>query len=407
MAIGVLLLAGLGIGLIAAKKWRRESVDAVVTKTNPAVLWMFEPPERGAIVSTPLVLRDRIYFGIIRDRGLSTAGAVYCLDAETGSVIWTFDDDGAMQQIYSSPRLADGRLYIGEGMHGNFSCKLYCLDATSGHKHWDFLATGHIESTPCVADGKAFFGAGDDGIYCLNCMTHAKLWQFQRAMHIDASPTVRGGHLFASSGTSRTYQRTAIFCLDTRDGDRIWEVPTGLAAWAGPAVEGDELFVGLGNGRILRPPQPPEKPAGAVLCLDAKSGHERWRFNDCDAVFNQPVISAGRVFFGSRDGGCYCLDRNNGKLAWRADAGGTLTARVAVSDDVVYCAAENGRVTCLDADAGTRRWVFDLASRTGTQARLFAAPVVVRKPDGARSVYVAAELANSVSSAAVLYCLQD
>src|ERR1051326_8692822 len=81
------------------------------------VVWTFEAPERGAIVSSPLVAGEQIYVGVIRDVGFLPLGAVYCLDRATGKIRWQFDDDGAMQQTASSPCLADGRLYIGEGMH--------------------------------------------------------------------------------------------------------------------------------------------------------------------------------------------------------------------------------------------------------------------------------------------------
>src|SRR5712692_11324806 len=46
------------------------------------VVWTFEQVERGAIVSSPLVAGDRLYVGAIRDAGLSTSGAVYCLNRE-------------------------------------------------------------------------------------------------------------------------------------------------------------------------------------------------------------------------------------------------------------------------------------------------------------------------------------
>src|SRR5262245_54705621 len=56
------------------------------------VLWTFEPVERGAILSSPLVIDDRIFVGVIHDIGLSSIGAVYCLDRLTGKEIWKFDD---------------------------------------------------------------------------------------------------------------------------------------------------------------------------------------------------------------------------------------------------------------------------------------------------------------------------
>src|SRR5262249_10140114 len=87
------------------------------------VAWTFEPRQRRAIISAPLVHDDRVFVGVIRDGALSSSGAVYCLDRGLGKVLWSFDAGGQMQHMYSSPCLADGRLYVGEGMHGNLTCK--------------------------------------------------------------------------------------------------------------------------------------------------------------------------------------------------------------------------------------------------------------------------------------------
>jgi outer membrane protein assembly factor BamB len=146
-----------------------------------------------------------------------------------------------------------------------------------------------------------------------------------------------------------------------------------------------------------------------LLCLDAATGKELWRFDDCDAVFSQPT-NAEHVLFGSRDGGCYCLDQRIGHVVWRADVGGPVTARVTQANDVIYCASENGRIHSFDVADGRSRWVFDLTARTGMRARVLAAPAVSsdRSASGRRRlVYVGTELSNPVSSAAVLYCLQD
>src|SRR5205814_1193228 len=79
-------------------------------------------------------------------------------------------------------------------------CQFYCLDAADGHKLWQFETAGHIESSPCVADGKVFFGAGDDGLYCLDAGTGSRRWHFQGPFHIDTSPAVAGGRVYAGSG---------------------------------------------------------------------------------------------------------------------------------------------------------------------------------------------------------------
>jgi outer membrane protein assembly factor BamB len=374
------------------------------------LVWTFEPPERGAIISSPLVTRERVYVAAIEDAALWSRGAVYCLDRATGRPLWKFTDDGKMQHTYSSPCLADGRLYIGEGMHANYVCKLYCLDAASGRKLWDFETAGHIESSPCVADGKVFFGSGDDGVYCLDAATGEVRWHFHGPFHIDSSPAVAGGRVFIGSGVSRSFRTCALFCLDTEWGEELWRAPTDLPVWGSPVVEGDQVYFGLGNGRLLQSAEPPVQPAGAVLCVAAWTGDRVWRYDAADGLLARVLVHGERVCFGARDGYCYALDRHSGRLLWRANLGSPIVTRPALLHDRLYVVATNGLVSCRDLETGQEYGTFDVAHQSGTSPRLVSSPAVMEDlMDGRlrRQIYFGAELRNATSNAAVLYCLGD
>src|SRR5262249_49568075 len=111
------LLAGLGLGGLGYFLLSRLPVSRSVPVESVAVAWAFEAQKRGAIISSPLVAGDRVYVAALHDTAFVNAGAVYCLDRRTGKRLWSFDDDGKMQHMYSSPCLAGDRLYLGEGMH--------------------------------------------------------------------------------------------------------------------------------------------------------------------------------------------------------------------------------------------------------------------------------------------------
>lgn len=382
--------------------------------TNPKpsvhVIWTFEPSERGAIFSSPLVTNERIYVGVIHDVGLSTAGAVYCLERASGKIRWKFDDEGKMQHMFSSPCLSIGRLYIGEGMHQNFECKLYCLNADSGVKLWDFEVGNHIESSPFVAEGKVFFGAGDDGVYCLDAKNGRLCWHFQEPLHVDTSPAVAGPHLFAGSGLSRKCKSTEMFCLDARTGTVVWRRPASLSVWGSPVVDRDEVFYGLGNGRMIEGPLPPEQPAGEVCCLQADTGRVRWRWPAPDAILCKPVVDSACVYVGARDGFCYCLDRRKGTECWRANLGSPVVARPALQGRHLYVVASKGPVYRLDAGNGAIEWTFDVASYSQTQPRMYSSPTVISDETTGGNhhwLFVAGELSNPVQSAAILYALRD
>jgi outer membrane protein assembly factor BamB len=370
------------------------------------VVWTLEPPQRGAFWSSPLVAGDSVYAAAIRD-GLVFRGAVYRLARDTGRVVWSFDDDGRMLQMFSSPCLANGRLYVGEGMHQNFTCRLYCVDAATGRKCWTFEAAGHIESSPCVASGRVWFGAGDDGLYCLDAASSKEIWHFQGPLHIDASPAVVGRRVYAGSGVSLSHRRTEIFCLDSQSGKVLWRESTDLPAWGSPAVYGGHVFFGLGNGRIDKPPPAPEKPAGAVVCADAATGDVVWRYQAGDVVLCRLAVDKHRVCFGCRDGCCYALDRLSGELCWKTDLGSPVIGRPALAGPHVWAVSSGGRVARLDAQTGAIEASFDLPHVAHVQPRVFSSPTVLADPEGGSRIYFGAELATPASSAAVVWCLRD
>ena len=374
------------------------------------IAWAFEPIERGAIVSTPLIAGRVVYVGAIRDGMDRSRGAVFAVDRSTGKAVWHLDDDGHMLNMYSTPCLNGGRLFIGEGMHGDFDCKLYCLDAANGHKLWEFQASSHIESSPIVANGKVYVGAGDDGLYCLDAVTGKQLWNFRDGLHIDASPVAVGNSIYASSGISRRYRTTQIFCLNADTGQVRWRQDTDLPAWGSPLIVGERIYFGLGNGRLLISVAPPEKPAGALLCVAANTGETLYRYSVSDGVLARAAADAERVYFTSRDGFCYALNHATGALAWRFEMNGPAVTTPALAGTHLYVVPTQGPVFCLDASTGIPKSSFDLRKWNGTDVRLLSSPAVasslnLEPPE--EIVYFGAEVRGPLGNAAVLYALRS
>lgn len=388
---------------ISARKTGREPIQ-------PVVLWSFEQVERGAIISTPVVTSDCVYVSAIRDNALAPSGLVYCLDRRRGSVRWHYDDAGAMLHTISSPCLKDGRLFVGEGMHGNDVCNLHCLDAATGKKIWQFLTGGHIESSPCVADGVVVFGSGDDGIYGVDTASSKKRWQKVGRWHVDVSPALRAGRVYGGSGVSERYRTTEMFCLKLSDGEVCWQTPTELPVWGSPLVAGEQVFFGTGTGRLTQSAEAPEKAAGALLCVDAATGKILWTYPVEDAIFGRCAADEGHVYFGARNGYCYCLERQKGRSVWQVDLGEPIVTQPALIDGRLYIAASGGRICCLEAESGKTMWTFDLAAFTQTRPQLLSSPIVqVEEDEGGRHylLFLGTELRTAARSSAVLYCLRD
>ncbi|MGH7222994.1 MAG: PQQ-binding-like beta-propeller repeat protein, partial [Gemmataceae bacterium] len=257
---GVLLWTMLVGGVAFSGSFLNESSSAGITEERSGplsggwrhrVAWRFQPKvERCWMASSPVLDGERIYIGVVLPSAFKGSGAVYCVDRKTGKEIWMFNDGGDMKDVFSSSCLADGRLYIGEGFHQHSDCKLYCLDAATGKKLWVSATASHTESTPCVAAGKVYFGAGDDGLYCLDAATGKEKWHL-KGLHVDANPLVIDNRLYGGSGVGDYHKETVLFCLNADSGEEHWRMAVDLPVWGMPAVQGEYVYAGIGNGNFL------------------------------------------------------------------------------------------------------------------------------------------------------------
>jgi outer membrane protein assembly factor BamB len=419
---GIILLASLALFVTFAARPARLALGGEAAEGQERKAWgvLFSDKGSGMLVSSPCIAGDRAFVSVAHSKGLQTFGAVYCLDLGTRKIVWSFDDDGKMKQAYSSPCVADGRLYVGEGFHDDADCKIYCIDAKTGKRVWSFQTASQTESSPCVVGGKVFCGAGNDGVYALDAVTGKKLWQYPvkqdpaAPLRVGASPVVVGKRLYVGSGVDRNHPdnpgETAVFCLDADTGKLVWKVKTDLPSWGAPAAAGGQVFFGLGNGDIFTDAT---KPAGAMLCLDAGTGKQQWRTDVPNGVLERPAVDRGGVYFGARDGCCYCLNRRDGKRRWKRDLGSPVLTTPALDVDAPEGAATSliiipthGPVACLAPATGKVLWSWE--ELDSTDNHLISSPRVVVQAGGEgrrRRIYFGATLNNL--SLPALYCVED
>jgi polyvinyl alcohol dehydrogenase (cytochrome) len=235
------------------------------------------PPPRfftdgGIITSTAAVVADRVYF--------AAGKTMYSLHARTGSLLWK-------HVICGNPDAPD--------------CSLDSQDPTQ------------IFSSPSVFDGKVFIGhtAGGTGyrgaIEALDASTGEQLWRFEVDPILDA----RGDPI-----------------LDLR-GYAIGGYNRGCGAvWSSAAVNARYHLLYFGTGDCNSDATPPYHEA--VLALDTGTGFLRWAYrprshDTCDFDFGASpnlIEYADRDFvgIGGKDGTYYLLkghtDDPRGELVW-------------------------------------------------------------------------------------------
>ena len=377
VGLGVLFLCGL---VAVLNTGTRSGPIATGTETGDADtigprfidVKVFEVKGASQVMSGITIAGDRLYFGTARPPKLSSQdGYLVCLDRETGEVKWKFEADEDLLPVFCTPTVIDGKVYCGEGLHENKKCRMFCVDAATGKPAWEkpFQTQSHTEGAPAVLGGRVFFPAGDDGLFAADARTGAQLWQFpggkDKGIHIDAAPVANGNRVFVGSGL---YSYVAV-CLDADKGNELWRTDLKLRAFGAPVAIGKHVYYGVGTGNMLldtyqyaeESEKKDDQTAGAVVCLEAETGKEVWRYELPRSVHTGLVGDAFSVYATSRDGYVYAIDRKTGKLRWKTGIGGAITSTPAVATAggmpaAVYAVSQEGTMTCLNPHTGKVAW---------------------------------------------------
>jgi outer membrane protein assembly factor BamB len=271
--------------------------------------------------STPALAEDRIYIG-------SQDHRVYCVNASTGVVFWTYRTSGP---IYSSPTLHDGLLYIGSD-----DGRLYCLDAITGALAWSYTTGRRIASIPAVAQGRVLVGSSDHFIYCLDAITGAKLWAYETGNTVLASPTIWNDTVIIGSVDGYVY------CLNLATGHRLWRFKASTGIYASSAVHANRVFCGDVNGDFY--------------CLNAETGATIWTYQTKGKIAGSPAVADDKVYVTSwgqpghpsvADGLLYCLNASAGTLIWQYRMNDRISSSPAIAEGRLVIGGFDGNIYCF------------------------------------------------------------
>jgi len=215
--------------------------------------------------------------GPTRDGVWHETGIVEKFDAPQLEHVWSVE----VSNGYSSPTVADGRVYLMDRMTEPTEVeRVLCFDASTGAELW----------------------------------VHAYATTYKSVGYRDgprASVTVANGRAFAF-GTMGHF-----FALDAATGEVLWEKTPGkdydipMPVWgmvSAPLADGENVIVQMGA-----------RGGACIVALDAATGEERWRALDDKASYSPPIIveQAGRevlvCWTGENIAG---LDPDSGEVLW-------------------------------------------------------------------------------------------
>ncbi|KPK80796.1 MAG: hypothetical protein AMJ81_11310, partial [Phycisphaerae bacterium SM23_33] len=363
-----------------------------------AILRTFADENVKTFHASPAVTGNRVYVATANKGVFADSGAICCLDADTLGLAWRYAPRG-FRATYSSPAVAEGYVVCGEGLHFTREARITCLDAATGRRLWELRTKSHVESSPCIYEGKAYIGAGDDGMYCIALKPAGGgqprlIWHLEGKDYPDCetSPIAHDGKVYFGLGEGGC----AVVCVDARSGEEIWRTPAPYPVFSSPTLSRGKLFVGMGNGNLIETAEAVREkkikkmrqagleeaeidrraaklaPAGEVWCLNPNDGKVIWSYPLPRTVLGAIAAAEGRIYFGCRDGKFYCLTTEKEVVGRPFDAHDPIATSPAVGTDHVYFVTEKGRLYCLDRRTLQRVWDMPV----GTAAPFLSSPAV-------------------------------
>ncbi len=308
------------------------------------------------------------------------------LDARTGKIVWT--------TLTKGPMIFDGSYSDGKFVRGGTDDNtLYCFNATTGEILWTYspeTSDGYFTTGTAVAYGNVYELNKDGNLYAVDIDTGKLVWKYQGpgSMLWPGYPTVADGKVYATTGEVAQYggqQGTSEFaCLNAYTGDVIWKLPIealapresvavayghlylipGTVTDAVDAISGSEYnsfnqvwAIGAENISVSDWPM---WRADAAHSSTAQAGPSSlalaWNFTTSGSVIASPSVVNGVVYAGSQDKNIYALGAWDGSLIWKYQTQGAQVSSPAVADGKVFTGGDDGNVYCLDAQKGTLNW---------------------------------------------------
>ncbi|EDY17514.1 Pyrrolo-quinoline quinone [Chthoniobacter flavus Ellin428] len=155
------------------------------------------------INATPVFYKNRVYVAIGQDPEHGEGvGRLVCVDAtKTGDItktglIWDFKEiHRSISTVSIDP--TTGLLFVGD-----FSGFVYCLDAETGKKYWEYDMKSHVWGSTLAVDGKVYCGDEDGDFRCFAADKKFKLLsEVNMGAPVLSTPIVANGTLFVATQT--------------------------------------------------------------------------------------------------------------------------------------------------------------------------------------------------------------
>lgn len=156
--------------------------------------------------------------------------------------------------------------------------KVYCLDTNTGRIVWEFFTEGPVRLAPSLAGDKVYFGSDDGAVYCLDGESGKLVWKYRAVEEDRRLPgngrmisvwpvrtvvVVDGGIAYFCSGLF-PMQGAYLCAVDAESGKSVWKQKIDISPQGNILASKDRLYVPTGRTGPAVFERATGKPAGNI-----------------------------------------------------------------------------------------------------------------------------------------------
>ncbi len=164
-------------------------------------------------------------------------GTLYALDAENGSLLWTFKTG---HYLWAQPQIMNDVIYLGSMDHFVYAISL------DGQEIWSKELSGAVTGAPILnEDGSMLFvGSLDNEMIALDTASGEEVWTF------GTSQSVWGTSILADGRLIFTDSAGTVYAVDAESGEALWQTSTSAEIVGGVSSIGDGFVVATKEGQL-------------------------------------------------------------------------------------------------------------------------------------------------------------
>jgi outer membrane protein assembly factor BamB len=283
-------------------------------------------------------------------------GLLYCVDALSRRVLWTFKAD---RPFLVAPEIGEEAILVRD--EGN---TIYRLDE-SGRLLFKTTPEDPVTSAVREYRGRIYFGCVNGRIAAVDVQNAGRTtWEFRAASAVRSGPVFCGDRVVFGSDDGRLYALKTV-------GGALWTFAARGAVLVDPAVADGRIYFGTGERYFY--------------CLAASTGKKKWMLRPAGSPAHPPSVLGKRVVFAGSDSVTYCLAAGNGEILWWRPVTARVVHAPSIADGIVLVSGQSEDLSGFELRSGMPVGTYRAESEIQAGARWTTPYVLVVESDPASS----------------------